>query len=1392
MAISSGAASISNDLSKRKVIDKFQDIHSFLCIIPSALSQLSDLFDLPMIVSDFNFEIISINRNCSKLLAIDPSKTTAKVFKNFFTSEEDKSIGDKIVRGLQKDGAWNGKIKNCFAGKKKIIVDVYAMLLKNGKNKKIIFCFSPEKNNFDISCIMNKIALLTSVLLSFSKGNLYFYNPKSKDITLLDNNLGEQLGYENKSLLNNQDVLNNLVDKSDRNELLKKFKEFEISNVRNSFQHEIRLKCNNQEWKTFTNYFSSIKIEHKNERNLVFGYFEKLEKNETKNNFEQEKENYNTLLSDKNKIEEVFIEQKELYNSLIESSFDAVFISKGRRLLLVNSAWLKMFGYTEEEIYNASFDIIKIVAPSDRPRMFEEFEKNAKEFSRYEMQGITKNGNVIDIDVSLRMIKWKGSFVYQGIYKNVSEKKHSEIINERKDKLFENVSEATRQFLIQPNIDKAVNNALDIIGNAAGLSKIYVFENYDEKNMNEHFMRRKYEWIDGKVSSKINNNEVQTLSYKKFIGWYSQLSTGIVIKGALNEFPDAIRECFQENKTCSILIAPILVNNMFWGFIGFYDSQNEKIWNNAEVPAFITLANVIGNAFSKTITEQSLKESEERYRFIFNQAADLIITLDAELNVTGINKKIESETGWEQEELIGRNILYSEILTSDSRKEFFNNIGAINEETFFEVEINKKDGSIIPYELNAIPIYDDDELINIQLILKNIRERKENERYLRESEEKYRNIFENIQDIFFQTDIHGKITTISPSIERYSGYKPDELVGKKVINFYATPRDRVKLMKEMQEKDEVSDFIIRLRNKENKMIYVSVNSHTLRNKYGEIIGVEGSLRDVTEREIAYDEIRKLSQAVEQSASTVMITDTLGKIVYVNPKFTVSTGYHPMEVIGKSSNILKSGEMNFEEYSNLWKTITAGQEWKGEFHNKKKNGELFWESALLSPIKNEIGEITHYLAVKEDITEKKNQERKLLRYQTLLKGVAESVQLLISDKDFSNGINNALEALGKGSGADRVYIFENCNDNTKNDSFMNLKYEWRSDKTSLSVDNDYINCFNSNGNICSELQNISKNKTCHVLTRQLSEDDQVYLNRYGTLSILIVPIYVEKQFWGFIGFDNCQGEEKWSESEESILTAAAASIGRAIEREKTNMELIRAKEEAEKAERLKSEFLAQISHEIRSPLNVLLNYSQLFKQLIGDKIEPEIFQGFDGMENAGNRIIRTIDLLLNISELQTGSYSFRPKTIDIYSQVLSPLFNEYKKLARGKNLILNTIRHTDNTKINGDEYSVTQIFANLIDNAIKYTNEGKIEIFIDRNFSNKLFVKVADSGIGISEHYLPQLYSPFSQEEQGYTRSYEGNGLGLALVKKYCEINNIDIYVDSIKNKGTTFTLIFNS
>lgn len=122
-----------------------------------------------------------------------------------------------------------------------------------------------------------------------------------------------------------------------------------------------------------------------------------------------------------------------------------------------------------------------------------------------------------------------------------------------------------------------------------------------------------------------------------------------------------------------------------------------------------------------------------------------------------------------------------------------------------------------------------------------------------------------------------------------------------------------------------------------------------------------------------EQLRKLSQAVEQSPATVVITDTKGNIEYVNPKFTNLTGYSFEEAIGNNPRILKSGRQNADFYSDMWKTISNGSLWRGEFHNMKKNGDLYWESASISPIVDENGRITHYIAVKEDITARKEAE-----------------------------------------------------------------------------------------------------------------------------------------------------------------------------------------------------------------------------------------------------------------------------------------------------------------------------------------------------------------------------------------------------------------------------------
>ena len=241
----------------------------------------------------------------------------------------------------------------------------------------------------------------------------------------------------------------------------------------------------------------------------------------------------------------------------------------------------------------------------------------------------------------------------------------------------------------------------------------------------------------------------------------------------------------------------------------------------------------------------------------------------------------------------------------------------------------------------------------------------------------------------------------------------------------------------------------------------------------------------------------------------------------------------------------------------------------------------------------------------------------------------------------------------------------------------------------------------------------------------------------------------------------------------------------IEREKEIIEKLK------RVDKLKDHFLAQISHEIRTPINAIINFTGLLEEDFKDCSNDEINLAFEAINYDSQRIIRTIDLILDFSEIQSGTYVYRESVINIAEDVIDKLYAEHVLTAKKKGLSLKLSKNARKNLIRADLYSIKRIFLNLAENALKYTFEGEVEISTyDEN--EKIVVTVRDTGIGISEEYLPSLFDPFSQESQGYARKFEGNGLGLALVKKYCELNKAELSVDSKKNIGTTITVKFKN
>lgn len=238
--------------------------------------------------------------------------------------------------------------------------------------------------------------------------------------------------------------------------------------------------------------------------------------------------------------------------------------------------------------------------------------------------------------------------------------------------------------------------------------------------------------------------------------------------------------------------------------------------------------------------------------------------------------------------------------------------------------------------------------------------------------------------------------------------------------------------------------------------------------------------------------------------------------------------------------------------------------------------------------------------------------------------------------------------------------------------------------------------------------------------------------------------------------------------------------------RTERELKIALEKADESRRLKEYFLSQISHEIRSPLNIIIGYADLF---VHDKgLDEEKKHAYLAMINNSKRLYRTFDLLINMSQIQTHQYQPRFENVDL-NTILKTIKNEFESHAEEKKIKFIINSKVEDAVVTADHYSVTQALIQLVDNAIKFTDYGKVEVLVDKR-GNNLVIEVADTGTGISEEYLEKLFTPFTQANMTYSRLYEGTGLGLTLVKHFVELNKAEIKVKSEPGRGSVFTIVW--
>ncbi len=264
----------------------------------------------------------------------------------------------------------------------------------------------------------------------------------------------------------------------------------------------------------------------------------------------------------------------------------------------------------------------------------------------------------------------------------------------------------------------------------------------------------------------------------------------------------------------------------------------------------------------------------------------------------------------------------------------------------------------------------------------------------------FQKVADNLPVGIFRLDVNGKIIFSNSVLTKNFGYSDWDDMKNNINEISGFPGffSKSKILEQLESKGELKGFETSIKLKDGSVIYLRENIKAFRDSDGKIAYYDCTAENISDKIQEAENYRKLIQAVEQSPVSIIVTDMDGRIEYVNPKTCHVTGYTFRELYRSKPNILKSGETDMKEYQRLWKTITSGNVWRGVFHNKKKNGELYWESATIAPVLNSNGVVTHFVAVKEDITEKKGYEELLVKSELKYRLLADELKQLNATKD----------------------------------------------------------------------------------------------------------------------------------------------------------------------------------------------------------------------------------------------------------------------------------------------------------------------------------------------------------------------------------------------------------